>query len=96
MISPDTIIRGYRVTEKATQLIGNLNQYTFEVYPSADRTQVARAIEKLFDVKVKRVNILNAKGKTKRSRTVRGQTGKKADSKRAIITLKEGENIELV
>lgn len=95
MISPDTIIKGYRVTEKATELIGNLNQYTFEVYPRADRTQVARAVEKLFDVKVRRVNILNAKGKIKRSRTVRGQTGKKPDSKRAIVTLKEGENIEL-
>lgn len=96
MISADTIIKGYRVTEKATELIGNLNQYTFEVYPSANRTQVAEAIEKLFDVEVARVNILNSKGKTKRSRTVRGQTGKKADSKRAIVTLKEGNSIELV
>ena len=96
MISPDTIIKGYRVTEKATELIANLNQYTFEVYPHVDRAQVARAVEKLFDVKVARVNILNAKGKTKRSRTARGQTGKKADSKRAIVTLKEGDSIELV
>jgi len=96
MISPDTIIKSYRVTEKATELIANLNQYTFEVYPNVNRSQVAQAVEKLFDVKVARVNILNAKGKIKRSRTVRGQTGRKADSKRAIVTLKDGDSIELV
>ena len=96
MISPDSIIKGYRATEKATKLISNLNQYTFEIYPTANRFQVAKAIEQMFDVKVSRVNILNVKGKLKRSRTVRGQTGKKPDSKRAIVTLKRDNVIEFV
>lgn len=95
MFSPDTIIKRYRVTEKATELIANQNKYTFEVYPSANRRQVAAAVERLFGVKVARVNILNQAGKTKRSRTVRGQTGSKPSMKKAIVTLVPGDSIEL-
>lgn len=95
MFSPDTIIKEYRVTEKATELISNQNQYTFEVYPDANRRQVAAAVERLFGVKVARVNIMNKAGKTRRSRTVRGQTGTTAAMKKAIVTLHKGESIEL-
>lgn len=96
MISPDKIIKEYRVTEKATELTSELNQYTFEVYPSANRTQVALAIQELFSVKVARVNIMNKPGKTKRSRNNRGRAGKTAAIKKAIVTLKAGDSIELV
>lgn len=95
MFAPDTIIKRYRVTEKATELISNQNKYTFEVYPSVNRRQVAAAVERLFDVKVVRVNILNQAGKTKRSRTVRGQTGSTPAIKKAIVTLQPGDSIEL-
>ena len=65
MIIPDTIIKEYRITEKAANLSANLNQYTFEVSKRANRIEVARAIEKLFNVEVTKVNILNKKPKYK-------------------------------
>ena len=96
MFSPDTIIKEYRVTEKAADLTANTNKYTFEVFPNANRRQVASAVEKLFDVKVVRVNILNQRSKSKRNRMVRGRSGSTAAMKKAIVTLAEGESIELV
>ncbi|MEO0794729.1 MAG: 50S ribosomal protein L23 [Verrucomicrobiota bacterium] len=95
MISPDTIIKEYRVTEKAADLTAHTNKYTFEVFPSVNRRQVASAVEKLFDVKVVRVNILNQRPKTKRNRMARGRAGSTAAVKKAIVTLAEGESIEL-
>lgn len=95
MFSPETIIKEYRVTEKATELISNGNKYTFEVYPNANRREVAAAVERLFGVKVARVNILNKQGKLKRNRSVRGQSGRTAAMKKAIVTLQKGESIEL-
>lgn len=96
MISPDSIIKEYRVTEKATDLSANLNQYTFEVSRSATRTQVAAAVEKAFDVKVARVNIMNHSGKTRRARNMRGKSGRTPAIKKAVVTLKQGEAINLV
>jgi large subunit ribosomal protein L23 len=96
MISPEKIIKEKRVTEKSAMLEANLNQHVFEVYPQAKRTEVAEAVEKLYGVKVARVNILTVKGKNKRSRTVRGQYGKTSDIKKAVVTLKQGESIETV
>ena len=96
MFSPDTIIKSYCVTEKATELTASVNQYTFEIWPSATRIQVASAVEKIFGVTVSRVNICHRKGKVKRSRTVRGKTGKKPNVKRAIVSLKKGDKIEII
>lgn len=96
MISPDKIIKEKRVTEKSAVLEANLNQHVFEVYPGAKRTEVAEAVEKLYNVKVARVNIFTVKGKNKRSRTVRGQYGKTPDMKKAIVTLQQGETIDTV
>lgn len=96
MLSPDTIIKEYRVTEKAADMAAHTNKYTFEVFSTANRRQVASAVEKLFDVKVVRVNIINQRGKTKRNRMVRGRQGQTAAMKKAIVTLAEGESIELV
>lgn len=96
MFSPDTIIKEYRVTEKATDLMANSNKYTFSVYKTATRTQVASAISKLYGVEVEKVNIINRAGKTKRNRVARGAPGRTAAIKKAIVTLKEGSKIELV
>lgn len=96
MFTPNNIIKEYRVTEKAADLTANTNKYTFEVYPTANRRQVASAVEKIFDVKVVRVNIINQRGKSKRNRMVRGRSGSTSAMKKAIVTLAEGESIELV
>jgi len=96
MIIADKILREYRVTEKAANLAANLNQYTFEVAQEANRKEVARAVAKVFNVEVKNVNILNKKPKLKADRTRRGRPGTKGGHKKAIVTLKEGDKIELV
>ena len=96
MLVPDTIIKSYIVTEKAANLSANLNQYTFEVASSANRIEVARSIEKLFNVGVTRVNILNKKPKAKMDRSRRGKMGTKSGYKKAIVSLKAGDTIEIV
>ncbi|MFP4068775.1 MAG: 50S ribosomal protein L23 [Verrucomicrobiota bacterium] len=96
MIIADNILKEYRVTEKAANLAANLNQYTFEVEKSARRKEVAQAVEKLFKVEVTKVNILNKKPKLKIDRTRRGRPGTKGGHKKAIVTLKDGDAIELV
>ena len=95
MIIADKILKEYRVTEKAANLSANFNQYTFEVAPSANRKEVARAVEKVFKVEVTNVNILNKKPKVKVDRARRGRPGTKGGHKKAIVTLKEGDKIEL-
>ena len=96
MIIADKILFEYRVTEKAANLSANFNQYTFEVSPNANRIEVARAVAKVFDVEVVKVNILNKKPKSKVDRSRRGKVGTKGGHKKAIVTLKEGDKIELV
>lgn len=96
MIIPDKILREFRVTEKAANLSANLNQYTFEVAADANRIEIARAVEKLFDVEVVKVNTLVKKPKVKADRSRRGRPGTKGGHKKAIVTLKEGDKIELV
>ncbi len=96
MIIPDKILREYRVTEKAANLSANLNQYTFEVAPEANRKEIARAVEKLFNVEVLNVNTLVKKPKLKNDRARRGRPGTKSGHKKAIVTLKEGDKIEFV
>lgn len=92
----DKIIKKYCVTEKAATLSSNFNQYIFEVDKTVNRTEVAKAIEELFNVTVVGVNILNRKGKLKRSRNQRGKMGRTASPKRAIVSLKKGDTIEIV
>ena len=96
MIIADKILLEYRVTEKAANLSANFNQYIFEVAPNSNRIEVARAVAKVFDVDVVKVNILNKKPKSKVDRSRRGKAGTKGGHKKAIVTLKEGDKIELV
>ena len=93
MINAEKILKTIRLTEKSNKLSSNYGQYTFEVYPSATKHTVRAAVEQTFKVSVTRVNIQNRKGKPKRSR--QGRPIKTSDSKRAIVTLKTGDKIEL-
>ena len=93
MINAEQILKTIRLTEKSNKLSSNYGKYTFEVYPSATKHTVRAAVEQTFKVTVTRVNIQNRKGKPKRSRQGRPIT--MSDSKRAIVTLKTGDKIEL-
>jgi large subunit ribosomal protein L23 len=83
------------VTEKITKL-QDKGRYAFEVDPLANKIDIARAVEKRFNVTVTNVRTMNVKGKTKSQMTRKGRfEGKTSHYKKAIITLKEGEKIEL-
>ena len=86
------LIRGPVVTEKAT-LISEHNQVTFWVPLDANKFEIKVAIEDLFKVKVKAVNTLRKKGKVK---GFRGRPGKQIDTKKAVITLAEGQSIDVM
>jgi large subunit ribosomal protein L23 len=79
------------ITEKAT-VASEHNKVVFKVATKATKPQIKEAIEKLFDVKVKSVNTLVRKGKTK---VFRGQFGSQSDTKRAVVTLEEGHRIDV-
>ena len=92
-MNADKVLKLVRLTEKSNKLSSELGQYTFEVFTDATKHTVAAAVEKTFKVTVTRVNIMNRKGKPKKSRQGRPIT--MSDSKRAIVTLKQGDKIEL-
>ncbi|MFF9868469.1 MULTISPECIES: 50S ribosomal protein L23 [unclassified Streptomyces] len=79
------------VSEKSYALLDE-NKYTFIVAPSANKTQIKQAVETVFSVKVASVNTINRQGKRKRTRT---GFGKRANTKRAIVTLAEGNRIDI-
>ena len=88
----DVIIRPV-VSEKSYGLIDQ-NTYTFVVHPDATKIQIRQAVEAIWNVRVTNVNTLNRKGKRKRNRRT-FTYGKRPDTKRAIVTLAEGESIDL-
>ena len=94
MNEPFDIIQRASLTEKATLLGEKQNKYVFRVSSRANKIQIRHAIEKLFQKKVVDVNTCNYAGKKKRER--RADFGRKPHWKKAIVTLKEGEKIELV
>ena len=94
MVQADKIIKGFRVTEKAANL-QVANQYTFTVADDANAEAIADAVEQLFKVKVVRVNVISAKGKVKVSRMSRNNPGVKGKMKKAIVTLKAGDTIQI-
>ncbi|MCP2264770.1 50S ribosomal protein L23 [Promicromonospora thailandica] len=83
---PRDILIAPVVSEKSYNLLDE-GKYTFIVDPSANKTEIKIAIEKVFSVKVASVNTINRKGKTRRTRF---GLGKRKDTKRAIVTLREG------
>ena len=90
---PYDIIETVRLTEKATLLAETLNKYVFRVNPRANKVQIKEAVEKLFKKTVLSVNTSNYAGKKKRERTA--AYGRKAHWKKAIVTLKQGDKIDL-
>ena len=82
------------LTEKMLKMQETDRKYAFKVEKNANKIDVKKAIQSRFDVTVEKVNIVNVKGKTKQMNTRRGITrGKRADWKKAVITLREGDSI---
>ena len=81
------------VSEKSYALLEE-GVYTFKVHPTASKPEIRDAVEKIFGVSVTKVNTLNRKGKRRRNRRT-GTFGKRPDTKRALVTLAEGDSIEL-
>src|SRR3989338_3126666 len=79
------------VTEKGTYLVSD-NKYLFEVSPKANKVEIKKAVQAVYGVSPVKVNIINLSGKKIRYGKVRGKT---KDKKKAIITLKQGETIEV-
>jgi large subunit ribosomal protein L23 len=91
-----TLIRKPILTEKAMRGTDE-RKYQFYVDPNANKIEIKKAVEQMFDVKVEKINTTNVKGKVKRRFTKRGlMAGKAALRKKAYVTLKEGHEIDIV
>jgi len=94
-IIPNQVIYSGHMTEKAS-LVGQFaNAYVFKVNPKASKIDVKNAVENEYKVTVNKVNIINVKGKIKRSMTAKGKVSKKSNWKKAYVALKEGDQIEI-
>lgn len=93
MKDPRDVVLAPIVSEKSYELL-EANVYTFRVHPDASKPEIKDAVESLFDVTVLKVNTMNRKGKRRRNRRNLSY-GLKPDTKRALITLAEGDEIEL-
>ena len=93
MKDPRDVIIKPVVSEKSYALLDE-GVYTFVVHPDANKTEIRQAVESIFSVRVEKVNTLNRKGKRKRQRR-RWTMGQRADTKRAIVTLKGDDRIDL-
>jgi large subunit ribosomal protein L23 len=91
IVDPRDILIAPVISEKSYGLLDE-NKYTFEVAPDANKTQIKIAVEQVFDVKVTGVNTLNRQGKRKRTRS---GWGKRKDTKRAIVSVADGQRIEI-
>ncbi|MGH3727236.1 MAG: 50S ribosomal protein L23 [Micromonosporaceae bacterium] len=90
LADPRDVIFQPVVSEKSYGLLDQ-NKYTFLVHPDANKTQIKIAIQQIFNVRVLKVNTANREGKRRRTRH---GWGKRKDTKRAIVTLAEGDRIE--
>ncbi len=88
-----SIIESPYITEKTTAAAGN-RQYMFVVAKGANKIEIRRAVETLYKVKVKKVNVLTHKGKMKRLRW--GQEGRTPAWRKAIVTLHQGQEIKFI
>ena len=80
------------VSEKATSVADKTNAVTFKVLQNATKPEIKAAVELMFKVEVQGVSVVNTKGKTKR---FRGHPGRRSDVKKAIVTLQEGQTIDI-
>jgi large subunit ribosomal protein L23 len=90
---PFQIIRVPLLTEKCHDLKEKHNQVAFRVSPDANKTEIKQAVERIFKAKVAAVNVINVAGKEKR---LGKNIGRRPDWKKAIVTLKPGEKIEII
>ena len=88
------VIKKILLTEKGTRLSEEQNKFLFRVDREANKVEIKKAVEELFNVRVMAVNTMRRKGKKKRQRTA--QYGTTASSKRAVVTLHEEDTISLV
>jgi large subunit ribosomal protein L23 len=88
---PRNVLLAPVISEKSYGLLDE-NKYTFDVHPQANKTQIKIAVERVFDVKVTDVNTLNRAGKRKRTRLGHGR---RRNVKRAIVTLRSGDRIDV-
>lgn len=86
------IIKGPHLSEKASNIAERSNQVTFKVAGDATKHEIRAAVEQLFDVKVRDVQVLNVKGKTKRS--VYGKVRRRSSWKKAYVRLEQGQQID--
>ncbi|MFZ5634526.1 MAG: 50S ribosomal protein L23 [Bacillota bacterium] len=91
MKNPRDIIKKPLITEKSMDLVGE-NKYTFIVDLNSNKIEIKKAVEELFKVKVEKVHTIRYKGRMTR---VRGRIGRTPDYKKAIVTLKAGDKIEI-
>lgn len=95
-LSPYQIVKRPIITEESQIQTTKGPNYTFAVAPGANKHQIREAIEAIFpDIKVVRVNTMNYGGKIKRQLGAR-KTGRKSDWKKAIVTLRDGDSIEMI
>lgn len=87
------VIRAPRVSEKTARLQEVSNQYVFEVATTATKADIKVAVEKLFDVKVEAVNVVNVKGKNK---AFKFRMGRRPDWRKAYVKLAEGQSIDVM
>jgi large subunit ribosomal protein L23 len=87
------IVKTLVVTEKGTGLTEKQNKYLFNVYPDANKVEIKQAVESLFGVGVTKVNTMCRKGKLKRERSQR--YGRTSGCKRALVSLRDGDKIDL-
>lgn len=93
MQDPRDVILEPIVSEKSYAMLEQ-GVYTFKVHPRSSKPEIRDAVESIFGVTVTKINTLNRHGKRKRNRKT-GGWGKRADTKRALVTLAEGDSIEL-
>ena len=93
MKNPYDVIKTVRITEKGAGQTEKYNQYQVVAHLSANKLDIKHAVEKAFKVKVVRVNTLRVRGKGRRQRTA--QAGTTSAWKKAVVTLKQGDKIEL-
>ena len=87
------VIRAPRVSEKTARLQEVSNQYVFEIAKTATKADVKAAVEQIFSVNVKAVNVVNVKGKSK---TFKFRQGRRGDWRKAYVTLAEGQSIDVM
>ena len=88
-----SVLLAPRVSEKTARLQEVSNQYVFEIAKTATKADVKAAVEKIFDVKVQAVNVVNVKGKTK---SFKFRQGRRGDWRKAYVTLAEGQSIDVM